>query len=158
MQLYVDFDDDLIRRYVDRGSNPIFTIYWTQDGVAYPADQWLDFGSVILSWWLAAAKSLLEGAVEAELDFMDGPFRLKASRAGNLLYVSADDQSWHWRPTMEAFAAELLRAANQVLRKFNDLGISDQEGLQIGSQHLRSALSQAKARAVGSRAVVAERV
>ena len=158
MNLNIGFDDALIKKYVGRGRSPIFTIYWTQDQAAYPEEQWLDFGAVLLSWWLIAARSLLEGAAEAELSFMDGPFRLKARRVGNLLYVSADDQPWQWRTPLETFVAELLRATSQVQQKFLDLGVPDREGLQVGVEQLRAAMSRAKAGAVVSRTVVAERV
>ena len=81
---------------------------------------------MVLGWWLAAAQSLLGGVTEAELPFMDGPFRLKATLIGNLLYVTADDQSWQWRTPIIAFASELLRAAEQVQRKFDELGVPNQ--------------------------------
>lgn len=158
MKLHVDFDDDLIKKYVKRGSSPIFTIYWIQDQVAYPENQWLDFGSVILSWWLVAAKSLLEGATEAELPFMDGPYCLEVRRFGNQLYVSANDQSWQWRTPIENFVEELLRATREVLRKFDELSVSDKEGLQAGVQHLNIARSEVKIKANVKHAVVAERV
>lgn len=158
MNLNIGFDDGSIKKYVGRGRSPIFTIYWTQDGVAYPEEQWLDFGSVLLSWWLVAAKSLLDGATEAELPFMDGPFRLKVRRIGNLLHVSADDQPWQWRTPLETFVAELLRATSQVQQKSLDLGVPDREGLQVGVEQLKAAMSRAKAGAVVSRTVVAERV
>jgi len=158
MKLHVDFDDDLVKRYMERGRSPVFTIYWTQDQVAYPEDGWMDFGSVILSWWLVAAKSLLGGMAEADLPFMDGPFRLKAHLIGNLLYVSADDQSWQWHIPMVAFVNELLKGANQVQRKFDELGVFDEEGLQDGARSLRIAMSSATTTAAGSRTVQVEHV
>ena len=142
MKLFVYFDDDLIRKYVKRGSHPVFSIYWTQDQIAYPEERWLDFGSVVLSWWLVAAKSLLEGATEAEFSFMDGPFQLQSRRIGSLLYITAGPQSW--QTSIETFVSELLRAVTEVKRKFAELGISDKEGLQIGARDLEIAMSEAK--------------
>lgn len=158
MKLNIDFDDDLIKKYVERGRSPIFSIYWTQDQVAYPEKQWLDFGSVILSWWLVAAKSLLDGATEADFLFMDGPFRLHVRLIGNLLYVTPDDDSWQWRIATESFVAELLTAANRVQSKFAELGLSDTEGFQIGIQHLKVAMSQAMTTVPRNHALVAELV
>ncbi len=157
MELCVDFDDALIKKYVRRGSNPLFTIYWQQGEAAYPEEQWLDFGSVIIGWWLVAAKSLLEGAVEAELPFMDGPYRIKAHRIGTMVHFSADKEAWVWRMPIDAFVAELLRAADKVQQKLVNLGVSDEESLRAGTRSLKFAVSQAKP-IVGRPTVTAERV
>ncbi len=144
MKLCVDFDDALIEKYARRGSNPLFTIYWKQGDAAYPEEQWLDFGSVIIGWWLVAAKLLLEGAIQAEFPFMDGPYRLKAHRTDNMVHFSADKEAWVWRTPIDTFVTELLDAADKVQQKLVDLGISDQESLQAGIRLLRTAASQAK--------------
>ena len=142
MRLHVSFDDSLIKKYVERGSSPLFTIYWTHEGMAYPEDQWMDFGSVILSWWLVAARSLLESAAKADFLFMDGPYCLEIRRVNDRVYVSAEDSSVQWQISTEDFAAELLRVADTIQKKFAELGISDKEGLEIGVQKLKNALAQ----------------
>ena len=157
MKLCVDFDDALIERYVRRGGNPLFTIYWKQGGAAYPEEQWLDFGSVIIGWWLIAAKSLLDGAEEAEFPFMDGPYRMKAHRLGNMVHFSADKEVWMWRTPISTFMAELLNAADTVQQKLAVLG-SDQESLQTGTRLLRATILQAKPRLVSRPTVTAEHV
>lgn len=43
----------------------------------FPERQWNDFVVVVLGWWCAACTSLLGGASEVELWFMDGPFLLQ---------------------------------------------------------------------------------
>ena len=158
MKLCVDFDDALIERYVRRGGNPLFTIYWKQGGAAYPEEQWLDFGSVIIGWWLVAAKSLLDGAVEAEFPFMDGPYRLKAHRFGNVVHFSADKEAWVWRTPIDTLVSELLNAAEKVQQKLSGLGVSDQESLRVGTRSLRTAMSQAKPELVGRSTVTAEHI
>lgn len=144
MELCVDFDNALIEKYMRRGSNPLFTIYWKQGDASYPEERWLDFGSVIIGWWLVAAKSLLEGATKAELQFMDGPYCIKVHRIDNIVHFSADKEAWVWRTPIDIFVTELLDVANKVQQKLVDLGISDQESLQGGLRALRPAASQAK--------------
>lgn len=158
MKLCVDFDDALIEKYVRRGSNPLFTIYWKQGEAAYPEEQWLDFGSVIIGWWLVAAKSLVEGAAEAEFPFMDGPYRVKAGRFGNMVHFSADKEAWVWRTSIDILVSELLNAAEKVQQKLTSLGASDQESLRSGTRSLRTAMSKAKLKTIGRRVVTAERV
>ena len=145
MKLCVGFDDALMEKYVRRGSSPLFTIYWQQGEAAYPEEQWLDFGSVILGWWLVAAKSLLEGVAEVKLSFMDSPFHLNVRRDGNLLYVSSDDLAWQCRTPIEAFVFELVAAANLVQQKFAELNVPDAEGLQEGIERLTVAKARAGA-------------
>ena len=158
MKLCVDFDDALIEKYGRRGSNPLFTIYWQQGEAAYPEEQWLDFSSVIPDWWLVAAKSLLDGTAEAELSFMDGPYRLKAHRFGSMVHFSADKEAWVARTTLDTFVSELLNAAEKVQQKLAGLGVSDQESPQTGTRSLRTAVSQAKLKTVSKPMITAERI
>ena len=146
MKLKIDFDDDLIKKHVERGISPVFTIYWAQDQVAYPEIQWQGVSSVILSWWFRSAKSLLEGVAEVELPFMEGSCRLTVRRDGTLLYVSSRDVEWEWRITIEDFISELVAAANLVLQKFAQLDVPDTEGSQVGLYDGIKQLRVAKAR------------
>jgi len=52
-------------------------------GVRFPATDWNDFVVVVLGWWIAQVLPLrcgFEG--EAELRFMDGPFRIRIVNHG----------------------------------------------------------------------------
>ena len=75
---------------------------------------------------------------------MDGPFQLQARRIGNLLYITADGESWQWQILMETFVSDLLRAITEVKRKFAELGVSDKEILQIGAGDLEIAMSEVR--------------
>lgn len=59
MELHTSIDAELAAEYCARGARPIFTIYWEHEGRAYPADDWIDFGTVILGWWLVQAKTIV---------------------------------------------------------------------------------------------------
>lgn len=147
MKLHVDFDEELMSRYHRRGASPFFTIYWTHSQEAYPNEDWLDFGSVIIGWWLIAATSLLHGALEEEFLFMDGPYALAVRPFGNQYHISMQGRSELWKVERTSFMNELLSAANQTVAKLNELQIPDKEGLQIGIRELKIALSEQKARA-----------
>lgn len=147
MKLHVRFDDDLIRKYVQREADPFFGIYWLHNGIAYPEEGWLDFGSVILDWWLIAATSLLHGALEEEFLFMDGPYALSVRSLDNQCHISMQGRSELWKVECASFMNELLSAANQTVAKLNELQIPDKEGLQIGIRELKAALAEQEARA-----------
>jgi hypothetical protein len=61
------------------GSGLPFGEVWLRvDGVAFPAEGWTDFVVVVLGWWADAAAELLAGnAGPIEVDFMDGPYRVR---------------------------------------------------------------------------------
>lgn len=147
MKVQLRFDDDLIRKYVQREADPFFGIYWLHNGIAYPEEGWLDFGSVILGWWLMAATSLLRGSLEEEFLFMDGPYALSVRPLGNQYHISMEGRSELWKVERSSFMNELLSAANQTVAKLNELQIPDKEGLQIGIRELKAALAEQEARA-----------
>ncbi len=147
MKLQLRFDDDLIRKYVEREADPFFGICWLHNGIAYPEAEWLDFGSVILGWWLMTATSLVRGSLEEEFLFMDGPYALSVRSRNNLYHISMEGRSESWTVERTSFMNELLSAANQTVAKLNELQIPDKEGLQIGIRELKAALAEQEARA-----------
>jgi antitoxin YobK len=138
MEIKIAFDEERMRRYHDRGSPLFFGIHWTHQGQAYPAEYWLDFGAVILGWWLGAATKLLEGSTEQKFSFMDGPFSLMARREGRLLRVSGETEPVDWTIPLEDVTAALLRAADEVHRELLrlDMAGEEREGLASGIQQL----------------------
>ena len=142
MKLHIDFDEDLMRKYGHRESPLFFTIYWTHGQMAYPEEGWMDFGAVVLGWWLVTTKSVVDGAREGELPFMDGPFRLKVRSNGNQFSVSATDLDHSWRVPQETLVQELLAGAKRVQKKLLELDIADKTGLKVGIKHLENAVAQ----------------
>ena len=141
MTLHLDFDEQIMRRYYDRGAPLLFYIHWIHGHIAYPSKDWMDFGVVIVDWWLAAAKRLLEGATEEELPFMDGPYRMFLRREANMLRVLTKDAPGDWTVPTEEFIDELMGAAATIGVELARLGISqdDQKGLQKGTADLKEA-------------------
>ncbi len=148
MKLNVEFEEDLMRQYNERGANPVFVIYWTHNGTAYPEEGWIDFGSVVLSWWLVAAASLLNGSRMEEFLFMDGPYQLDVRAINDVYHVSGSGSDFDWRVPRETFVRELLVAAERVSRKLGEFAIPDEAGLEQGIRTLEIAASAQKTRAV----------
>lgn len=142
MKLIVSFDDLILKQSAERGRNPLFTLYWTQGQQVYPEQKWVDSGSVVLSWWLVSARILLEGAAEADFSFMEGPFSLTVRRLGNQVTITDTEQTWNTKMLLHGFVSELLTVTDQVLRKFAELGINDQNGLRVGMRQLQFTLSK----------------
>ena len=123
-------------QYSARNSPVVFTIYWSHDGVSYPDKWWVDFGAVVLSWWIGALKRLLLGSVEERLSFMDGPLALTVRREGNTLNVTAPEFSSNWITSISEIVSEITNASTLVCSKLNELGISNDEGLEQGVHSL----------------------
>lgn len=142
MKLHIEFDDILLRKYQARGANPVFSIYWEHNGVTYPEVGWIDFGSIILSWWLVAATSLLNGSRAEEFLFMDGPYQLDVRAINDVYHISGSGSNLDWRIPRETLVRELLVATQHVSAKLRELGISDDAGLEQGSRYLEKAASE----------------
>jgi len=138
MEIKVAFDEERMRRYHDRGSPLFFGIHWARQEEAYPADNWLDFGAVILGWWLGAAAKLVEGSTEQKFSFMDGSFSLTARREGDLLRITGETEPVAWTIPLEEVTAAVIRAANEVHRELLrlDMAIEEREGLASGIHQL----------------------
>ncbi len=146
MKLYIDFDDDLMRKYHGRGASPLFAIYWTDGAQAYPEEGWLDFGSVVLSWWLVATQQLLAGTSAVEFMFMDGPFELNVLPINNLARVTSIESDISWKMPTTTFVREILQAAERTANKLAELEIPDETGLAVGISKVKIALSEQQRR------------
>lgn len=65
-------------------------IYWKlDDNTSFPHIEWTDFTLIIIYWWLARCRELLNGSVrESEFLFMDGPYSiLLSNKKKNILNV-----------------------------------------------------------------------
>ena len=141
MKLHIDFDNALVLKHYN-GSPHFFTIYWTSGQDAYPEEAWMDFGEVVLSWWLVTARQLVDGAQGGDLFFMDGPFRLRLSAVGDKITVSAADLDRPWRVTLDDLVLELLTGAKCIQSRLEEQGLADKEGLQAGVIQLETAIDE----------------
>ncbi|MBL6449634.1 hypothetical protein JMN32_25205 [Fulvivirga sp. 29W222] len=46
------------------------------NGCFFPEKDWNDFPIILLEWWSSEIKSFINGAKEAQFQFMDGPFKV----------------------------------------------------------------------------------
>jgi hypothetical protein len=146
MQIELSFDEELLAKYKKRGAPPLFGIAWKCEGVFYPSDDWLDFGAVILSWWLVSAHRLLKGKDEDEFVFMDGPYsiKIKYCRQADFVQLNPSGLDMTWEVPFYQLAQELIRAANQVCRELirTGAGARERTALEKGIADLRVALSK----------------
>jgi len=139
MEIKVAFDEATIRRYHARGASPVFSIYWAHNGMAYPSDDWTDFGAVILGWWLVAVEGLINGAPEARFPFMDGPFALIARTDGDETVVFTTEGEINWEMSTDELVRSINRAASKVERELRRLGVGkrEREALTRGMQSIK---------------------
>lgn len=77
MQLHVAFDDQLLLQYHFRGDELFFEIYFENEGKFYPEERHMDFGEVILQWWVRQLIYSCQYQDTPKLLFMDGDYCLE---------------------------------------------------------------------------------
>lgn len=110
------------------------------DDESYPDDYWLDFGSIVLGWWIVSATKLLSGEGYQQFPFMDGPFGLTVRHSGDLLYITGKQLEKEWMVPLHTFITEIIQASETVIEKLTSLNISDNENLVGGISILKRLL------------------
>ena len=109
-------------------------LYWQTDEGAFPSDDWTDFAGVLLKWWTDAYFAL-EYSSAAEFLFMDGPYRIRACRAGNEARCSFLRDGIHVMPDRVIEMDELRDALLCAVRRLKS-GLTqasqDEEAAQAG--------------------------
>ncbi len=145
MKIPITFDDEIIDSYAQRGRSLSYKICWFNDGHYFPGEDWFDFGSVILGWWLVASGNLLLGSYDEEFLFMDGPYSLLVEKLRNFdeLKVYSDTGDFKWIVSRNEFVNALLNASDIVINKFKNLNIDpDLNSLIKGKQKLELILNE----------------
>ena len=136
MHLHLKFEIPWLLKYEKRGKSPIFKIFWEINGEFYPEEEWVDNGSIILSWWLVALEKILEGSKNEDLVFMEGPYRLKlrVNHKERTITVGTGKQPNILESQIDAVVGEVLGAARTTISKFEELNIAqaDREDLMEG--------------------------
>jgi hypothetical protein len=125
-RVHVEVDPVTCRRYVERGDEPLMTIFWSNGRWAYPGDGWMDFGSVIIYWWIVAISRMQSGVADAcDLPFMDGSFRLRVHRVGDCDSVRVSDPTGEVQTvtTLDALAGAVADAAVEMFAQLQQHGV-----------------------------------
>ena len=129
MNINIRFDNELLKRYSDRRDNLLFTIFISNGDINYPSEDWLDFGTIILGWWLYQSGKLLDGNEAVEFLFMDGPYKVKITQTDAVDTCRIDIEDWDisWSVSISELVNELIRATNYVCRYLKQAGIGEKE-------------------------------
>ena len=142
MQLYVKFVDEWMLESNQRGTTPLFIIFWKLKNTYYPCKEWIDLGAVILDWWLLALERIKGGSTHEDLVFREGPYRLKliANHKNNILTVGTKKETNLVEISIDAFINELVKAARTTVKKLEELNIAQSsqkdlmEGIRIATK------------------------
>ena len=147
MHIDISFNDELLQRYAARQAPLLFSISIADANSHYPEEAWMDFGCVILGWWITACLNLINGSKEETMRFMDGPYALIALvRASTLTLRSSEGPAFEVVTTLADFQRVLGAAANRVLRHVVRLGLrgDDVVELEVGLRKLRDARARGR--------------
>ncbi len=127
MKIHLDFDERLLIKQIQHESPLLFGIAWENDGVYYPARDWIDFGIVIIGWWFHIAVKDPEELADAELKFMDGPYSIKVSydKQKNMLKYEPGGLNIVWLTSVEEFSKELIYATSKIIEKLSEMNIDN---------------------------------
>jgi hypothetical protein len=146
MKLSVSLKARILSEYEDRGSSSFFTIFWQHTQESYPTDSWMDFGAILLGWWIVATLKLLRGERHQDLVFMDGPYRLSLELGddGSTITCTAPNSTIRWITSLDELANEVRSSALAVIRQLEQFGIDQKErrALQIGLAQLQKSLEE----------------
>lgn len=145
MQILLDFDEQLLKKYEHRGASLIFNITWEHDGVYYPSKNWIDFGVVVIGWWIGVINQLGQESNKSEFLFMDGPYsiEIKFDKKQGVVTLVPKGLDVVWIVSFSQLVGELISAAKRIYEEFNRIGvgktdqISLQKGIKLLQQHVR---------------------
>jgi hypothetical protein len=141
VELRITFDDRIARSYVERGASPLMYIHWDFGHMQYPSDDWMDFGAVIVPWWLVNSHDMILGSEGARFSFMDGPYSIVAKRDDSQLRLSFRGQPDIVAVAVLPFIDSLLTAARALCRELDRRGINNGR-IDFGVQELKAACEQ----------------
>lgn len=151
MRIVLRFDPAEMVRRAQRGTPLVFGIALEHEGGFFPSEDWVDFGAVLLAWWLAAGARLSASGGTEELQFMDGPYSVRVERpAGtDTVRLSAAAAALEWQLPFADFIGALTQAAEEVRRELARLDIApeDQASLEYGLRCLGGATAVPAGRA-----------
>jgi len=118
------------------------TIYAHCGAFVYPAENWNDYGAVMLGLWLGEMAGILTGATETAIfAFLDGPQPLSARvvSSGMLLVTSTEGPRFECTTPARELGMEILLHSQQVAGALRSLNICqrDVRTLESGLDGLR---------------------
>jgi len=118
MEIHVSSEEMDVAKDLARGIQPTFWISWRINGNCYPDAKWIDFGTVLLNWWIQVCEQLGDGAMFGTFMFMDGPYEIVAMRSkGGMIALrpngAYDDGRTEWTVTL----LDLVNALSAAIAK-----------------------------------------
>lgn len=141
MEIKLDFDNELFKKYEARGASPFFGIALQQDDQFYPSEDWKDFGAVILNWWMETMLHLLGSGRCKEFLFMDGPYEVKVRyrRSTQMMELRPQGLNVIWQISPKDLTEAIVNAAEKVMQKLAQMntGRLEREGLEQSVSQLQ---------------------
>ncbi len=141
MKVILKFNDEWVTEYGYKGSLIPAWIYLEHQGEFYPDNDWIDNPTRLLGWWLYSIEEILLSKEGQGFSFMEGPFHINVHSDDDNLILESEDKEISWVVNKLHFAKELVRAANQASRKFNDFGFNElSENLNMSIKRVKVAI------------------
>ncbi len=124
-------------------------IFFDVGGYCFPEENWFDYPSTLLVWWMDVTNCFSLGhMVAADLLFMDGPYRIVlkpvSSRECMAYFYDRDSCIYTAMIDLSYFCRQLLAAATKLTDQFPDMQIQEYEALITLAEKIRVNLNSWK--------------
>jgi hypothetical protein len=86
--VFVDSKSPSFQQQLSAGGNILCNFYIRLGRDPFPADPWLDFPVIVLTWWLLGLVKLLKAEEPVENDFMNGPYSFMTELKGDEVIIT----------------------------------------------------------------------
>jgi hypothetical protein len=141
MHIHVKAEDLVALSTQTSRENLTFRIFWEHNGSYYPMEDWVDFGCIIIGWWVSSLIRFQRGSSRESFTFMDGPYSIDAQfdKVSGEVELKPKGTNLVWTIKITEIAENLLQIVEslQHVLVYSNISSKDQVAFEKYSEALR---------------------
>lgn len=141
MKIMLGFDDEEINARWKKNRPIITSIAVKVNKIYFPSEDWNDFSTVILTWWLNNVIDHSKGSTTSRNDFMDGPFSFEIRKKDDLVNIAFYEKEAlvaESSISFKEYSKTVINAAHELLEKLQSMGIEDDDLKELRNTYDRA--------------------